>query len=712
MIKKLKFNRNQIKIKDSKSSNFKLNKKKINDNQVSRDKPKKAKIKVTIKNKMIISYFLCVAIPLVIVNMFSSWNSRRTLKNTSSQLAVGVAQQAVANVSSYASQIEKLANRVIVNELNAAAHNLVYEYMMASSKTGTSANLELHKIKKDIEEQLVYSLALDNTINEIALIFDEGNDVVTTYQSSAKKEDLSKEEILKFGEYERTDELQWITNFPGYEERIFVVRQLKNISRGKVVGSFIAEVNISSLVEQIQSLDLFKGTSVFLLNNEGNILCGTEGATLSEDVKNVIASGEESGTKEINGSLITYSTSSNGWKVVSEIPVKTLTASIDAVNFINWILIVISILVAVGAGFIISSDIIKFVTKMRLTMKKAEIGDLNSKVEVHGDNELSELGTSFNNMMENIKGLVQETQLTIDNILEASNILKRNTGHSIETFNQLTLSIENIAEGSNSQAEDTQHGAAMMENLADSIKAVISDTEEVHIKSEKTRHKIEVANDSMNRLTEVMDSTAVVSAEISTSIISLNDLTKTIDEVMKLLDDISGQTNLLALNASIEAARAGDVGKGFAVVANEVRNLAEQSKASTNNVRETLNQIEVKVEQAVELVKKSNEFSSIQEKAAEETRRSLSEMIHELVNINEGINQVNVRSTSMNKLKDDVGEKIESITTVTEENAAAAQELNALGEEQKAIMEQLSNLADQLNSQLEGLRNSVSKFKI
>ncbi|MBE6022215.1 MAG: methyl-accepting chemotaxis protein [Cellulosilyticum sp.] len=676
-------------------------------------KKRSGKIKITIKSRMIASYFLCVAIPLVIVNIFSSNNSRKTLKDTSSQLAIQMTQQACNNISSYADEIEKLVNRIILNELNAASYNLINEYMTVDTSQGEAVtNINRHTIETDIKSQLIYSLALDDNIKEIALHFTDEDNIITTYDQSANRADLSKEELMKFLEYNAGSNIQWITNFPGYEERIFAIRRLTNMKRAKSVGIFIAETDISSLVEQIESIELWEGSSISLIDGEGQVMYTTDESSMTSEIKAFTEQEAPSDEKEIEGTLVTYSTSSNGWRVVITIPVAVLTQSIDAVNYINWILIIISVIVAVGAGFLISNSIIKFIIQMRHIMKQAEQGDLNAQVVTKGQNELSELGESFNHMLINIKTLIQETQATIDKVLEASNILKRNTGHSIETFNQLTASIGNIAEGSNCQAEDTQTGAVMMENLADSIKSVIRDTEEVYTRSEGARSKIEVANKRMNRLNKAMSSTAAISADIRESIINLNDLTKAIGEVMKLLDGISEQTNLLALNASIEAARAGDVGRGFAVVANEVRTLSEQSKVSTSHVRETLKQIEKEAKQAVDLVNKSNEVINEQEKVAQETRISLHEMIDELVGINEGIDQVNVRSTAMNELKNDVSEKIESITTVTQENAAATQELNALGEEQKAVMEQLSNLADELNDQLEGLRESVKHFKI
>lgn len=673
----------------------------------------KSKLRLTIKSRMIISYVLCVAIPLILVNILATVNSRHTLKKTSSQLAVEMTQQTMTNVSSYVDEVEKITGRIILNDLNASSYNLINEYMLACrAATDNKGFFERNSIERNIKSQLLYSLTLDDRVSNVALVFNEGDRVVSTYTQKVQDGALTEDDIKKIAEDEQGNSVTWNTDLEGYEGRVFVTRRLSNIKGGRPAGVFLAEANIDVLKKQIQNIKLFDGAEIFLLDAQGKVLCSTEGATLSQDMANMVMQDKESSSQEAKGSLITYATSSNGWKIVSAIPIHNLTRSIDRVNVVIWVLVFISVIVAVGLGTLNSRGIIKFITQMRQSMKQAETGDLNAKVVVRSNDELSELGESFNNMLDKIKELVMETQRIIDQVLEASNSLRRNANHSIEGFNQLTLSIGNIAEGSNSQAEDTQEGASMMENLAESIKVVIAGTEEVYAKSQGTRERIEAASDSMKRLGKAMDDSAAINADIRTSIISLNDLTKTIGEVMKLLDGISEQTNLLALNASIEAARAGEVGKGFAVVANEVRNLSEQSKDSTNSVRDTLKRIEQEAAQAVELVKRGNLVFSEQEKVAEETKQSLGEMIEEMIHIDKGINQVNMRSNSMNQLKDNVGEKIESIATVTEENAAAAQELNALGEEQKAIMEQLSQVADQLNKQLEGLQTEVNQFKI
>ena len=93
------------------------------------------------------------------------------------------------------------------------------------------------------------------------------------------------------------------------------------------------------------------------------------------------------------------------------------------------------------------------------------------------------------------------------------------------------------------------------------------------------------AADGMADLREKVES-------IAANILALSEQSQKIGEIITTVSDLADQSNLLALNAAIEASRAGEQGKGFAVVATEIRNLAEQSKAATAQVRTILGDIQ------------------------------------------------------------------------------------------------------------------------
>src|SRR5690606_37252211 len=82
---------------------------------------------------------------------------------------------------------------------------------------------------------------------------------------------------------------------------------------------------------------------------------------------------------------------------------------------------------------------------------------------------------------------------------------------------------------------------------------------------------------------------------------------KKISDITRVIDDIAFQTNLLALNAAVEAARAGDAGKGFAVVASEVRSLAQRSGEAAKDISGLISSSNIEVEAGVKLVRQAGD---------------------------------------------------------------------------------------------------------
>lgn len=155
---------------------------------------------------------------------------------------------------------------------------------------------------------------------------------------------------------------------------------------------------------------------------------------------------------------------------------------------------------------------------------------------------------------------------------------------------------------------------------------------------------------------------------------------KEVEKVIYIIEDINEQTNLLSLNAGIEAARAGESGKGFLVVADEVKKLAEQSKNSTSSVYEVIKNINYKASSAINLIETSKKAFEEQRDALDFTNSSFENVIKATEKIG---NQLNV---------------IYSFTKGIDEQTANA--------------ENLEKGAEKLRSTVEGLENSINRFKV
>ena len=668
------------------------------------EKGKNTAKKSSIKNKLIVSYILCTVVPLVAVNLFSSSQSKVTVKDITSQMAIEMVKQTGANTNYYTESIEGSMMRIIINELNASANNLISRYARTAIEQESNINdLEKYNVKKSIITQINYSVSLDDNIEDIAILMDDGTKILSGIK-------LKEADLERFVGRDTAKEVGWeiVNNI----KEIYACKEVINMNTTKRVGLLVVKAKFDILKDKVDNINLFTGSNVSILNTDGQIICSNKNEPIDKQVIDNIDLQAVEWSKQVKGALIASAKIDNGWVVVAEIPQKMLTDRIDKVVNLIWIIVIIIGLIAIAIGSNISKGIVDSVMQLKKLMKRAEEGDLTVISTIKGNDEIAELGCSFNHMIENIQQLLKQAKNTIEHSVEAADILKRSSMSSIEGISQLTSSIGNIAEGSNSQTEDISKSVSVMEQLANSIQVVIENTDDLLQHTQGTREVIKEASNNMTFLNTTVTSTHKVSGEISQSIMELNSLTKTIGEIMTFLDDISERTNLLALNASIEAARAGSVGRGFAVVADEVRNLATQSKESSNHVKAALIGIESKVAQTSNLVIKSNQLLEEQSLAVNKTYESLDLMINGLKEMSRGLDQVTSRIGLMTQYKNEMSRKIENIADVNEENAAAVQEVNALSEEQHSMVEQFASLANELLLTVGYLERSVATFVV
>lgn len=196
--------------------------------------------------------------------------------------------------------------------------------------------------------------------------------------------------------------------------------------------------------------------------------------------------------------------------------------------------------------------------------------DLSAQVSLPGQNEISEVASAYNNMLQRFNEVIAALQGLTAQIASQSEELSAVTLQTHQDVARQQHETDQVATATTEMAETIQEVAR---NAASAAQAAQSADHEAASGEQTVNHTLQ----AVSALSEDLQHTSALINEVESA-------SNSIGTVLEVIRSIAEQTNLLALNAAIEAARAGDQGRGFAVVADEVRNLAKRTQDSTTEI--------------------------------------------------------------------------------------------------------------------------------
>ena len=322
-------------------------------------------------------------------------------------------------------------------------------------------------------------------------------------------------------------------------------------------------------------------------------------------------------------------------------------------------------------------------------------------------------------LKEDYNNAISESRLLFADAVEGMNTIQNNMSDAASGSNEIAKAAEQVAGGSQKSAELSRTLQLQIENITRSISDLSASNEEIASTSQEVLDQA-VTVSGMGKdaqslgveATEKMTSVADITNE---SVIEMEDLNKQlleINNVVKVITDITNQINMLALNAAIEAARAGEHGRGFAVVAGEVKNLATEARNATGQIDTVISGIQKTSEKTASSIKSANTqvVSGV---------GSVNAAIESLNKIVTGAEQVSLNMSEIAKAIEDQAnitnnivsdsEKSNDITLKTQNEI---EELAALSQETSASVEEINSAIHEVTTLSEDLSKSLSHLKV
>ncbi len=435
-------------------------------------------------------------------------------------------------------------------------------------------------------------------------------------------------------------------------------------------------------------------------------------------------------------------------------------------SFWSGLIAIVGTLVAIGFGIFSAFKTAKSITEplqhlITVAQEIGDSGDLDQNIDIHRNDEIGALATTFNNMVAYLKEMaavsmaVAEGDLSVEvaprskrdtignafqRMSHGLHEIVRNTrdaasqvsagsnqvagaadesakvsvqaSSAIEevtsTMHEMSINVQNVVKNTQIQASSVAETSASIDQMVTSIQRV-ADTAKVLLDiANRSREEVvtgiqtmEKATDGLNRTNRAIQS----SAEI---INILGHRADDIGKIIEVIDDLAEQTNLLALNAAIEAARAGEHGLGFAVVADEVRKLAEKSTQSTKEIADLIQSIQREAKQAVENMEHSTRIVEEGLNLGNDLGAALhkiSDVVTEVYKFSQEIgaatNEQSVGSSQIAKATNRLTEITQEINSAVEEQASGAQAVVRAMDKMRELVQQSASSSTQLSAAAE-----------
>jgi methyl-accepting chemotaxis protein len=376
-------------------------------------------------------------------------------------------------------------------------------------------------------------------------------------------------------------------------------------------------------------------------------------------------------------------------EIESNEAVKLFTAHSQAKvkEMIKWEMVLGGMAAVLGimVSWLISRGIVTPLGSVVNVAQRIAEGDLRSpKLPDPAQDEIGQLASVFNQMLDSLKDLTGQTASVTGNLNAAAAEILASTQQQAAGTRQQAASVQQIT----STMEEVRQSGAQISEKAQAVASVAETTSNSSISGLKA---VQETNGTMEAIREQVE-------EVAENIVALSEKTQAVGEIIATVNDIAERSNLLALNAAIEAAAAGDQGNRFSVVANEIKNLADQAKESTVQVRTILGEIQKGINGSVMLTEeavKRVETGKQQADVAEQTIRQMAETTLESV---QAFQQIIGATTQQQIGFEQVTQGMQDIRQAASQTAASTV--------------QLERAVSSLNAQSQQLRTAVGRYQL
>lgn len=463
--------------------------------------------------------------------------------------------------------------------------------------------------------------------------------------------------------------------------------------RGNVIGVSVYEHSLQTLIEEYKTSDhaelaIISQKNVFVLSTNDDVFSALP-------LGNAFTTSNEFHIEQLHD--ITYQLSSIPLTNLQGDVIGTLLIAKDYTESYNQakavenqaMFLMLALLGCLLAGLFAYLHFIfrPFKQAMQILEHVAN-GDFSDDLTIKGNNEINKIIRAVGSMKEALQIKLQNTMNTIS-----------------QTIDSLAESTTELSVVTDSSQNDVEQQRQQLTSLSQTSSNMLEAISQITENTGQAKELAEIADNETSSSVAVIDTTTASIGKLAKEVahagevlVSLQQDSESIGEVLDVIRNITEQTNLLALNAAIEAARAGEAGRGFAVVADEVRSLAYKTQDSTVEIQGIIERLQHKVKDAVT--------------AMESGQTQVDSTVEQAANANQSLTSIKESVRNMNKLNGSIDGAIsqqnQSATTINETITV----IETISQNTVNNTQQIKNSANRLGSLTQEMQKLVKQFNL
>ncbi|HAJ58436.1 MAG TPA: methyl-accepting chemotaxis protein [Cyanobacteria bacterium UBA8543] len=551
------------------------------------------------------------------------------------------------------------------------------------------------------------------------------------------------------------------------EFSFFVAAPVKDKTTNKTIA-LVRTRTPMPLINNLFGVNPERGQEFYVTDSQGEITASSNPKVLQKKLAEIFPNLSSQIQKAGKQKLTTIATDNGKRQIFTYVPNKELTKTYG----LNWGLIVarptaiafapqrellVTLIIGTGIFAVLVAALAIWLanraTRPILSATDAVVkigqGDLDTRLEVQGGDELSLLGDNINDMANQLKALLQDKELAaeeqrqlvetlqnrvlelleevepinegdltiratvtaddIGTIADSYNLMVANLREIVtkvqaaasnvtETTTNNETAVQTLSQEALRQAEEIAAALVQVQDMAQSARQVAVSAEKAAAVVRQATQSVEEGDKVINRTVEGILAIRETVAQTRQKVKYLGESSQKISTVVNLISEFATQTKMLAFNASIEATRAGEQGRGFAIVADEVRTLAQQSAEASKEIEKLIAAIQGETNEVITAMETGTEQVVMGTKLVDETRQSL--------------NKITAASTEVSQLVEAIAQaaiqQSGASETVTKTMTNVAQIAGKTSKEATVV----SSSFEELQLVAKALQEDVAQFKV